>query len=1264
MLKGEGDDDTDPAEAGASFSQADGVSPVVPVVEKQLTKEELRKKRLGGNGCISFHRVNASLSSSSSTEKLNKMQVSTPNSSSANSRTTSSLPVSAGGTTTPPLPLSESANKEVGAYSSPVSATKIGGGLSVGESLKMTVDTTNSSNDNGNDNDKSGAIASAPNTPARDSRPTTPASVAISTPGTCGLSTPARHARALNNHLESVFLFTSRREAAGVIDISSGQPLIYVGGDVNADDTAAFLNSSTLTENVGSRLSMEGLGSNTVNYLIGAYKRIISKETHIHVDIRDEFMSCKSQCISFLATSLQNPDMFGDNSVNSCSDLLIILGEDASPSINILVRDLAAELSEQNVLKETVDDLLKLCYDLLNVAYDAAMRSNPMQMLMGALGPTVHSIMDDISRPLTALCSLSRDKRIASLMTQASMFRLDEAAAAPVAANAGVFSFASTGSSGGAVKGAALAKSTLLGRLLRNAVEPRDSQFALLFKDLHRMTRSQMEGNTNQVRQRITSLVNGVHGIIKAMLQSGATGKENALSWLMQSVSLNAELEKDQPSHTKGASRGFMLNVLSVLLQLCSPFTMVEDKLKKVDVQYLFDPECISFMPRGASPLMEVSTSSQAPVPAASASPANFMTQCFFLTVRAIHLSYSPWCREYERLLQHLNRMGEEIQSGEPRALQLFTMKLGMDCELNHPNLITELVNFGTALSSVLLSALTENFGPDSSASILSEEQLSIEQVRIMSVVPEYVLDDLMTVLTFIAKNRADLLNIPQMSYVLELTIFFLRRPSAVRSPHVRAKFAEVLYQVFMPNSERETAHGWDGRYSPQKYPDGISSRIVESNVAAQNHLAPTLLLLYGDVERTGFYEKLGHRRRISAILKHLWNLPAHRSAFRGIATSDQVPASNADTTSAAPGVETVPVFARDGTSFFIRFANGLLNETNKLVSDTLTALGDIKSYQTLITTQEWANMSADARKDIDDKQKENENIAKHSASLCLETVHMVNYLTSDPVIQKPFLQKEILPRFVSMILNVIHSLSGTKSLAFKVNNMESYDFRPKEMLQEVCQALSHVCTSEEFQQAAVTDAFFEKGVPLTKAIVVIRKHFLLKPADIQKIETFRDQAYLLALDADEMDKLFEDPPERYLDPLLLTLMSDPVLLPTSGNIVERSCIMQHLLNDQNDPFNRAPLTQEDLVPSVDLKKEIDEWKEERKRSKIEAAGVTTATATPTGTPPPEEVTVSGAAFTATATSGVATNADTKWEGDDEDAEMAAAIALSLKEDN
>jgi len=47
----------------------------------------------------------------------------------------------------------------------------------------------------------------------------------------------------------------------------------------------------------------------------------------------------------------------------------------------------------------------------------------------------------------------------------------------------------------------------------------------------------------------------------------------------------------------------------------------------------------------------------------------------------------------------------------------------------------------------------------------------------------------------------------------------------------------------------------------------------------------------------------------------------------------------------------------------------------------------------------------------------------------------------------------------------------------------------------------------------------------------------------------------------------------------MFTVMRDPVLLPTSRTIIDRSTIKSHLLSDAKDPFNRAPLAIEEVIP-------------------------------------------------------------------------------------
>ncbi|KAL7688744.1 putative Zinc finger, ZZ-type, U box domain, Zinc finger, RING/FYVE/PHD-type [Plasmopara halstedii] len=88
--------------------------------------------------------------------------------------------------------------------------------------------------------------------------------------------------------------------------------------------------------------------------------------------------------------------------------------------------------------------------------------------------------------------------------------------------------------------------------------------------------------------------------------------------------------------------------------------------------------------------------------------------------------------------------------------------------------------------------------------------------------------------------------------------------------------------------------------------------------------------------------------------------------------------------------------------------------------------------------------------------------------------------------------------------------------------------------------------------------------------------------------------------EADEMIHVHEameaclgDIPDQYLDPLLSTLMTDPVRLP-SGNIVDRAVIARHLLassqqggNMGRDPFTREPLTMTMVKPCDTLRAEI-----------------------------------------------------------------------------
>ncbi len=132
--------------------------------------------------------------------------------------------------------------------------------------------------------------------------------------------------------------------------------------------------------------------------------------------------------------------------------------------------------------------------------------------------------------------------------------------------------------------------------------------------------------------------------------------------------------------------------------------------------------------------------------------------------------------------------------------------------------------------------------------------------------------------------------------------------------------------------------------------------------------------------------------------------------------------------------------------------------------------------------------MSEEARSEFRQSHEQHEQECRFKAVLCSQTLDMLTYLTSDEIIKVPFLSNEILPRFVSMLSNILNRLVGSKSLELKVENMENYNFEPKELLQNCLLSLLHFSDYPIFHEQVAKDGFYEDGVPLRKAIQTVSR--------------------------------------------------------------------------------------------------------------------------------------------------------------------------------
>jgi ubiquitin conjugation factor E4 B len=360
-------------------------------------------------------------------------------------------------------------------------------------------------------------------------------------------------------------------------------------------------------------------------------------------------------------------------------------------------------------------------------------------------------------------------------------------------------------------------------------------------------------------------------------------------------------------------------------------------------------------------------------------------------------------------------------------------------------------------------------------------------------------------------------------------------------------------------------------RDTPQNvYSDSLAGgqTFLLSDKAAQDTLAPSLLLLYGEVEHTGFYDKMSHRSKIASLIKYLWESSQHRPAFCRI-TQDK--------------------------DSFIKFANGIMNETNTLIATVMQKLPEIREAQERMkNAADWGRLTEEQQKLIEDRLSDSQREVKYALPLCNRTIQMLSYLNTDADIRELFLLKELCPRLVQLLLHVLTRLVGSKGLNLKVDNPEQYEFRPKEMLRDLCAIFSLFSFSEGFQEECARNECDPNL--LHSAIKTCKRLNLLTGESMTAFESLPDKVETASRRVSQDEQLYADAPDEFLDELMATYMQDPVKLP-SGHYVDRSTITQHLLNDPTDPFNRAPLSIDDLESAVELKARMDQWVEAKRQS-------------------------------------------------------------------
>lgn len=687
-----------------------------------------------------------------------------------------------------------------------------------------------------------------------------------------------------------------------------------------------------------------------------------------------------------------------------------------------------------------------------------------------------------------------------------------------------------------------------------------------------------------------------LHNLFYSLLRLSPETRNRTLTWIGHCITACSERGKlwnNQVSElfmSVQSGDGFALNLGAVLLRLARPFSEpYSPKLLKVQHRYCsFEPKseqeanasCMHI--RGLSKETCLVPREEGVASESPGGPFNFSTECFFACQRILSLGFRVVHERLARLSQDLNRVRrvyEEARSqgGDSsdvtRRLQDnmekgMTRFLSLKAVLLEPDSLEHMLQFHVACATWLCHLATaERLDTFQPLCLPFPEHGNAR----LAYVPEFVIENICDCIVFVKRFSEKSLALVgvNLEHLMTLILLFMGSPQRMNNPHLRARMAEML-EVLITSAD-------DDHFS-SIIPSMNRERLFRNHPFVAE-LPSTLLHVFVSIEMTGqsvtFEQKFHYRRPMYIVLDHLWNMPDHQNKMKSLAAE-----AEANIECSSPPL-------------FLRFINLLINDAIFLLDEALSYMSRLRELQQERQQQQppggpsWSQGEAN--------MQHLGMLAHFHNVMGTETIRTLAWLTTE--IKSIFCHPTMVDRIATMLNYFLLHLVGPQKKNLKVKDFSEYEFKPQELVQNICRIYTNLgCANSETAQAFCV-AVSRDGRSYSPELFPQAQSVLLKIGQsILSIGVgeLAEKILKAASHQKQEDEAIGDAPEEFLDPIMSTIMNDPVVLPSSGITLDRSTIARHLLSDQTDPFNRSPLTMEMVTSDKDLKNKILEWRAKR----------------------------------------------------------------------
>lgn len=667
------------------------------------------------------------------------------------------------------------------------------------------------------------------------------------------------------------------------------------------------------------------------------------------------------------------------------------------------------------------------------------------------------------------------------------------------------------------------------------------------FQNLRTKTKPQVDGSTDEMRMKLNQLFEQSAALALSLLQSSST-KEQLLQFIIRAIAMNKDRAKIQFNPHLVSSDQFFMNLNRVCLALCKPFFQKSPKRARplLKLSYTIHGRLGFEGETRLVPTTDTSSIASEHVP--------LLTELIFSTLWCLRVGviksftiYEMHLRELSERQQLLSRLtrssnprdAEILQNESMKVDRLYGAHLAFKTQLLNPEMLQDIVDFYQWIGLLLVD--------------LIEDPLDLP----IQILPEFIVSNMIDFFIYLGRFDPDFLHNLRLDNLLTFVIAFISPNSPLHNPHLRGKLPELLV-MFLPNDHEHLTE------PPRNH-------VFGTHPALLNHLVQALLELFVAVEFTGrsnqFYEKFSSRHIISELLEFLWLFPEHRNKFREISSSNS----------------------------FISFINMLSNDAVWLLDQSIESLTTIRNEEMEMDNQEnWVSQPFERQREREEQFARTESSTSSNLRLANEQIRTILYLSSDSAICSVFLSDHFVSRMAETLTYYLNQLLGPQVTNLNVKDPTKYNFRPRELLTDIVTIFINFASHEEhgrdFVQSVASDERSYDANLFKKAARFFRKKGLLPSSKLAQFDSIVRDIESVSASVADMEELLGDIPDQFLDPLMMTLMKDPVLLPTSKVIMDRPVITRHLMNNPTDPFNRQPLSIDELSPADDLKKEMDEW--------------------------------------------------------------------------